>query len=32
MTLEKAGEVRVYVPGQSVCVLDMLSPSILTTA
>lgn len=26
MTLEKAGEVCVYAPGESVCVLDMLSP------
>lgn len=32
MTLEKAGEVRVYVPGERVCVLDMLSHSALTTA
>lgn len=32
MTLEKAGEVRVYEPGESVCLLDMLSPSTLTTA
>lgn len=32
MTLEKAGEVCVHAPGESVCVLNMLSPSTLTTA